>query len=113
VIDRDERSVLLVDDEDAIQWALRLEVARARIKDAKEEEALAKGALDGLRPNDKGRGEVQLDGYPKILRWTVSSRNNLDADAVRADYARGGAKPPLTASSSVKLELLAPKTEET
>ncbi len=113
VLDRDERSAILVEDHDAVGWAVKLEDARARLKEAKEAESLAKGVLDALRPNSEGRGEVKLDGFDKILRWTVSSRKNLDADAVRQDYARGGSKPPLTASSSVKLELLAPKTEET
>ncbi len=112
VLDRDERSVMLVEDRDAVGWAKRLEDARSRLKAAKDDEALAKGVLDALRPNDQGRGEVQLDGYPKTLRWTVSSRKNLDAEAVRQDYARGGSKPPLTASSSVKLELLAPKDDD-
>lgn len=112
VLDRDERSVMLVEDKDAVGWAKRLEDARDRVKSAKADEALAKGALDALRPNSEGRGEVKLDGYEKTLRWTVSKRNGLDADAVRADYARGGAKPPLTASSSVKLELLAPRDSD-
>ena len=112
VLDRDERSVMLVEDRDAVGWAKRLEDARERLKSAKADEALAKGALDALRPNDKGKGEVKLEGYEKVLRWTVSSRQNLDAVAVRADYARGGARPPVTGSSSVKLELLAPKEED-
>lgn len=112
VLDRDERSVLLTDDVDAVAWVKQLEDARARIKKAKEDEALAKGALDGLRPNTEGRGEVRLSGYEKILRWTVSSRKNLDAEMVRQDYARGGGKPPLTASSSIKLELLAPRPDD-
>lgn len=111
VIDRDERSVLLVEDQDAAKWARKLEEARARLKDAKADEALAKGALDALRPNTEGRGEVQIDGYPKILRWTVSNRKNLDNDQVRADYARNGAQPPLTPSSSVKLEVVAPRLD--
>lgn len=109
VLDRDERSAILVEDKDAVGWAKRLEDARDRLKAAKAEEALAKGVLDALRPNDTGKGEVKLDGYEKVLRWTVSNRKNLDAEMVRQDYARGGAQPPLTASSSVKLELLAPR----
>jgi len=112
VIDRDERSVLLTEDADAVVWAKKLEDARARLKEAKAEEATAKGALDGLRPNTEGRGEVKLTGYDKILRWTVSSRKNLDVETVRQDYARGGAKPPLATSTSVRLELLAPRDEE-
>lgn len=111
VLDRDERSVLLVEDGDAVAWAVRLEQARARLKDAKADEATAKGALDALRPNDEGKAEVQLDGYPKVLRWTVSKRRNLDSEQVRADYARNGAQPPLTASTSVKLELVAPRAD--
>ena len=106
VIDRDERSVLLVEDGDAVAWAVRLEEARARLKQDKADEALAKGALDALRPNTEGKGEVALEGFGKVLRWTVSKRRNLDADQVRADYARNGAQPPLTASTSVKLDLV-------
>lgn len=112
VIDRDERSVLLVEDGDAVKWASRLEDARDRKRAAEADEAEAKGALDALRPNTEGRGEVRLDGFAKTLRWTVSKRNSLDADAVRADYARVGGKPPVTAAASVKLELLAPRDED-
>jgi hypothetical protein len=112
VVDRDERSVLLVTDDDAVQWALRLEVARERIKTAKEEEALSKGALDGLRPNDKGKAEIKLTGYPKTLRWTVTTRKNLDTEVIKQDYARGGIMPPLASSESVRLELLAPRDED-
>src|SRR5689334_18318953 len=83
VLDRDERSVLLVEDGDAVAWAVRLEEARAKLKEAKEAEARAKGALDALRPNEEGRGEIQLDGYPKVLRWTVSKRRNLDRSEER------------------------------
>lgn len=112
VLDRDERSVLLVEDGDAVKWARRLEEARAAKKRADDDEKLAKGALDALRPNDTGRGEVQLEGYPKLLRWTVSTRKNLDADVVRADYARNGSQPPVTAGTSVKLELIAPRDDD-
>jgi hypothetical protein len=108
VTDRDERSVLLVEDQDAAGWARRLADARERKRQAEADETLAKGVLDGLRPNTQGRGEVQLDGFPFLLRWTVTRRKSLDADAVRDDYARAGAIPPLRAGESVKLELVAP-----
>lgn len=109
VIDRDERSVLLVEDEDAVGWAKKLEDARERKRIAEQDEARAKGALDALRPNAEGRGEVQLEGFPYVLRWTVTGRRSLDADQVRADYARAGGNPPLKTRDSVKLELVAPK----
>jgi hypothetical protein len=112
VLDRDERSVLLVEDGDAVKWARKLEEARAAKKRADDDERLAKGALDALRPNSGGRGEVKLDGYPKTLRWTVSKRSNLDAEAVRSDYARVGGKPPVAEGTSVKLELLAPRDDD-
>jgi len=112
VIDRDERSVLLVEDQDAAGWAKRLAAAREAKKQAEAEEALAKGALDALRPNTSGRGEVQLENFPYVLRWTVSSRRSLDTEQVREDYARAGARPPLRAGESVKLELVAPKEGE-
>ena len=109
VIDRDERSVLLVEDEDAAGWARKLHDARERKRLAELDEAEAKGALDALRPNAEGRGEVQVEGFPFVLRWTVSRRRSLDADAVREDYARAGGVPPLRAGESVKLELVAPR----
>jgi hypothetical protein len=112
VIDRDERSVLLVEDGDAVKWATRLEDARDRRRAAEADEATAKGALDALRPNEQGKAEVKLDGFAKTLRWTVSKRSNLDSGAVRADYARVGGKPPVTASTSVKLDLLAPRDDD-
>lgn len=111
VLGRDERSVLLVEDNDAVKWAMRLEDARERKRAAQADEDTAKGALDALRPNTHGKAEVKLGGYQKVLRWTVSSRKNLDADVVRQDYARVGAKPPLAEGTSVKLELLAPRDE--
>jgi hypothetical protein len=109
VVDRDKRSVFVVEDKDAIGWAEKLEDARSRKRQAEKDEALAKGALDGLRPNGRGRGEVQLEGFPYVLRWTVSSRHSLDTEAVREDYARAGGRPPLREGESVKLELVAPK----
>jgi CRISPR/Cas system-associated exonuclease Cas4 (RecB family) len=111
VIDRDKRSVLLVEDPDAAKWAAKLKDARERKRAAEADEELAKGALDALRPNTRGRGEVQIEGFPWALRWTVSTRRSLDADQVREDYARGGATPPLNSGESVKLELVAPREE--
>lgn len=114
VIDRDERSVLFVEDPDAAGWAARLEDARARKHQAEDDEKLAKGVLDALRPNTKApsRAEVEIPGYPKLLRFTVSNTNRIDNDQVRADYARGGGVAPVTKGTSVKLELVAPKIED-
>jgi hypothetical protein len=111
---RDERSILLIEDGDAVKWAAQLEVARAAKREAEAMEAQAKGALDALRPNTKigSRGEVKLDGFPWMLRWTVSESRRLDGDQVRADYARGGGAAPVNVSPSVKLELIAPPIEE-
>lgn len=104
VPNRDPRSVLLVEDQDALKWARQLEAARQVIADAKELEAEAKGALDALRPNESGKSDpidVGLDD--KCLQWTVSTSNRLDGDAVKAEYAKAGAKPPVKPSSSTKL----------
>lgn len=106
VLDRDERSVLLIDDADAARWAAELQDARAAKKDAAEREAHAKGILDAIRPNDRGVGEADIDGFPFRLRWTVSDRRTLDSDRVREDYERGGNEPPYRSSSSVKLEFV-------
>jgi hypothetical protein len=111
VTGRDERSVLLVENPDAASWAEKLADARDRKRQAELDEATAKGALDGLRPNSEGRGEVAVEGFPFLLRWTVTRRRSLDAEAVREDYARAGAPPPLRAGESVKLELVPPEEE--
>lgn len=94
VPDRDPRSVLFVDDPDAQEWARKLDEARADKADAAHREEEAKGALDALRPNDTGRSDVVDVGYPKGLKWTVSTETRLDGDAVRAEYAEVGARPP-------------------
>jgi hypothetical protein len=108
---RDERSVLLSEDQDGAYWAKRLMEARELKKKAEAEEALCKGALDALRPNTEGRGEVRVQGFPYNLRWTVTRRRSLDTDQVRQDYEAAGSSPPLRGSESIKLELVAPKEE--
>lgn len=109
VLERDARSVMLVEDQDAVGWGKKLEDARERRRQAEADEAAAKGALDGLRPNVEGRGEVRIEGFPYTLRWTVTKRKTIDAEQVRQDYERAGGNPPLRASQSVKLDLVAPK----
>ena len=108
VPERDPLSVLYLEDPDALKWQGRLEDAKARKKAAEDEESEARGALDALRPNAKGRGEVAITGASKNLRWTVSPTGRMDTDEVKADYARAGTKPPLKAGETVKLSLVAP-----
>lgn len=109
VLDRDERSVFMVDDADAVRWATELADAKERRKRAEKDEAHAKGVLDAIRPNDEGSAMVELEGFPYRLKWTVIKQRRLDGDQVREDYERGGAKPPTKLGESVKLELLAPR----
>lgn len=108
VIDRDERSVYLVDNEaEAEHWAQKLMEARERKREAEREEAWAKGVLDAIRPNESGTAVAEIPGFPWMLKWTVIPRRGLDGDQVREDYARAGSEPPTKLSRSVKLELVA------
>jgi CRISPR/Cas system-associated exonuclease Cas4 (RecB family) len=107
-IERDRRAVLFQEDPDAVKWARKLAEARADKADAERREAEAKGALDALRPNDRGSATLDV-GYEKHLRWTVSNRRRVDEDRVRADYHAAGAETPIKASRSVTLTLVAPK----
>lgn len=91
---RDPRSVLFVEDPDAAKWMARLEDARARKKAAEDDEKIARGALDALRPNEDETATVVLDGQDKALRWSVSAPKRLDTTQVRQDYAKAGLKAP-------------------
>lgn len=106
VPNRDLRSVLLVEDPDKARWAQQLWDAREAIKAAKKLEEEAKGALDALRPiTDKGVSDLIDVGFGHFLQWTVTTPERLDTTAVRAEYARVGAKPPIKDSKpTVKLE---------
>lgn len=107
VPDRDPRSVLLVEDQDAAGWAAKLDQARRDKKDAEAREKEAVGALDAKRPNDSGKSEPVDVGYDKNLQWQISETTRLDADAVRAEYRKTGAEPPTKASTTKKLVFLA------
>jgi CRISPR/Cas system-associated exonuclease Cas4 (RecB family) len=94
--DRDPRSVLFLEDPDAARWAQQLWDARAAKKTAEELEAEAKGALDAIRPNEEGTVVVDV-GWRLPLKFTVSKPpERLDTKAVRAEYAKTGAVPPVT-----------------
>lgn len=111
VAERDVRSVLYVEDPDAVKWATQLWDARQAIKAAKELEDEAKGALDALRPTGEP-GSVVVDvGYAKALRWSISERNNIDTDAVKAEYAKTGAKPPMKPPTTTVTLAFAPKAK--
>ena len=110
VPNRDPRSVLIVEDQDAAGWAAKLWQARLDKADAADREAEAKGALDGLRPNDDGKGDPVDVGFDLNLQWTVSETTRLDTDLVRAEYRKIGAKPPVKTSTSTKLSFV-PKPE--
>jgi CRISPR/Cas system-associated exonuclease Cas4 (RecB family) len=106
---RDPRSVLYVEDPDAAGWVAKLERARADLADAKRREAEAKGALDALRTIDGPDAEI-IDVGPdagRAVRFVVSDVKRLDSDAVRAEYRKAGAEPPMKPSRSVRVELVA------
>jgi len=110
VPNRDPRSVLLVEDPDQLKWAQQLVDARAAVKAAKALEDEAKGALDALRPNDLGKSDPIDVGLPggKCLQWSITEPEYLDGDAVKFEYAKVGAKPPMkTGSRRVELKLVA------
>lgn len=104
---RDPRSVLFSDDPDAARWAQQLREAREAKALAEKLEAEAKGALDALRPNESGTSDVVDVGLGDVgLKWTVSTTNRIDTDAVRKEYEQAGAKPPMKQSQTTKLTLV-------
>lgn len=110
---RDPLSALYVDDPDARRWARQLADARAVIKQAEALEKEAKGALDALRPNVSGKSDpldVGLDAW--ALQWTVGPTRRLDSDAVRAEYAEAGARPPEKETTTVRLAFVPKPTKE-
>lgn len=106
VPNRSPLSVLYVEDPDAAKWAEQLRGARAVIAEAKKIEAEAKGALDALRPNVTGKSDPVDVGWDWDLQWTVTSPKRLDTDAVRAEYAKVGAKPPIKESTEIRLSFV-------
>jgi hypothetical protein len=112
VSNRDLRSVLLVEDADAVKWATQLDEARRAVKAAKELEDEARGALDALRPNEVGKSDPVDVGYGKNLQWTISQTERLDTNAVKAEYRKVGAQPPTKVSPTTKLAFV-PKPEAT
>jgi CRISPR/Cas system-associated exonuclease Cas4 (RecB family) len=114
VPNRDPRSVLLVEDPDKEKWARQLFEARAAKKIAEALEAEARGALDALRPiTDKGTSDPIDVGFEHLLRWTVTTPQRLDTEAVKREYARVGAKPPYKDSKpTVKLEFVSREDNE-
>ncbi|WP_433465736.1 CRISPR-associated protein Cas4 [Spirillospora sp. CA-128828] len=114
VIDRDERSVLFVEDPDAAEWVDKLTDARARKRQAEADEKTAKGALDALRPNDEGSADVVLPSVEHALRFTVTNPERIDADQIRQDYKAAGRKAPLKpqAKPTVRLDLVAPEDSQ-
>jgi hypothetical protein len=107
VPDRDLRSVLYVEDPDKTAWAQKLWDAREDKADATARENEAKGALDALRPVTDGSSDLIDVGLDHYLQWTVTTSHRLDTDAVRAEYAKTGAKPPEKESRSVRLAFVA------
>lgn len=104
VPDRDRRSVLFVENPDARGWAEKLFDLRQQIKELEKAEKEAKGALDALRPNESGKSDILDVGLGDVgLVWTISESERLDTDAVRAEYAATGARPPTYTSTSTKL----------
>jgi CRISPR/Cas system-associated exonuclease Cas4 (RecB family) len=107
VPNRDERSVLLVEDGDALKWAHQLQQAREQIAVLKELEEEAKGALDAIRPNDSGRSDpVDVGLDDRCLQWTVTESERLNTTLVKAEYKKANAKPPTTTTRSVRLSFV-------
>lgn len=104
---RDPRSVLVVEDEDAAGWAAKLWQAREDKKDAAAREEEAKGALDAFRPNDTGVSDPVDVGYDLNLQWSITETSRLDTAAVKAEYAKAKAKPPMSVSTTKKLSFVA------
>lgn len=112
-VGRDKRSVLLVEDPDKAKWARQLWDARQLKKQAEALEAEARGALDALRPVTEGSSDLIDVGFEHLLKWTVSTPQRLNAEAVRAEYAKVGAKPPIKDSKpTVKLEFVSREDSE-
>lgn len=109
VPDRNKRSVLLVENPgDAARWARELREARADKAAAEEREEAAKDVLDGLRPIDeRGESEIVDVGLPELgLVWQISESELLDNEAVKAEYARTGAPPPMKVSRRTRLKFV-------
>lgn len=100
---RDPRSVLLVEDPDAVRWARQLEDARQVKASAEALEKEAKGALDALRPNESGTELVDVGLPDKVLKFEVRTPERLDTTAVKAEYAKAGATPPTKTGREVRL----------
>lgn len=114
---RDVLSALFIDHPDAAAWQDQFERGKAMKAEGERLYKDAKGALDAIRPNDKGRSAPCVidgpDGQRKALRWSVYEEERLDNDAVRADYAAVGARPPVRRSEVVKLSAVPrPKPDE-
>jgi hypothetical protein len=113
VPDRNARSVILVEGGDQTAIARRLFEIREELSELKAAEKEAKDILDGLRPNDSGKGDVVDVGLGDLgLQWTISKTTRLDTDAVKAEYARTGEPPPSYESTSTRLAFV-PLPEET
>ncbi len=113
VPNRDPRSVLLVEDQDALKWARQLQEAREAKAAATELEEQAKGALDALRPNEDGKSDpVDIGLDDRCLQWTISTAHKIDSAKVRAEYAKTGAQPPTKPSTSTRLGFV-PKPKAT
>lgn len=105
---RDPRSVIYAENPDARMWAEELRVAQQAQSDAKKRVDQAKGVLDALRPNTRGKSDVVDVGMPDVgLRWTVSPTGQLDSRQVRADYAEAGLEPPMSDGTRTTLSFAA------
>lgn len=107
VVDRNPLSALYVEDPNALEWAKKLAKGRALKKAGEAMEKEARGALDALRPNTSGKSDPVDVGYKKALQWTVSCPQRVDMIAMKSEYAKAGAKPPmLPPKTEVKLDLV-------
>jgi hypothetical protein len=90
--------VLFVDNQDAAEWATRLQSAQVMRKAAEHAEADAKGALDALRTVSRpGETEyVEVPGLNRVIRFSVNrGKKSPDMAQIANDYKRAGARPPM------------------
>lgn len=105
---RSQLSALYVTDPNAPRWRDQLAEGRKMAAAGKAMADEARGALDAIRPNDKGRSpDCVVDEDGKALRWTVSEDVRPDLDTIRADYARAGAEMPEVRKEKVTLSIVA------
>lgn len=103
---RDRRAILFTEDPDALGWVAKLEQARKDKAAAEDREKEARGALTALQPSiDKGTHLVDVGLPDRLLSFQISYPERLDTAAVKKEYARTGAKPPMKPADSPQVKV--------